>query len=63
MMSKEQVQNLLATSNKCFRELATIVGYWDQSQTDEVRDMLSDARPECGYDCDECCPYSGKAEQ
>ena len=56
--------NIISTNPRvCYRNLCGLVRNAIRDQGfDETEHLIAAARPDCGYDCDEVCPVSGKAE-
>lgn len=48
-----------ANSGACYR---TLIGILDAAGIHDCDTVAASARPDCGYDCDDRCPVSGRAE-
>ena len=65
---KSAVDIIAANPKMCYRNLYSklyreVLSKNNDSKLDNiVENMLISARPGCGYDCDELCPVSGRAE-
>jgi len=66
-LTKEEVNKFIASNEKaCYRTLSAGLRHRLRGATPTmekfVERSLRTARPKCGYDCDTCCPVSGRAE-
>lgn len=60
MKNIAKAQSIISANPKaCYR---TLQGILNQAGVRDCEPVLAAARPDCGYDCDECCPVSGRHE-